>query len=283
MLAVRQLRQPRRQPRRQAGRLLARSPAPPAPPTTLCLHLPLTCTAPLQYEDALEQAQKAYDLMLSERSPAAALGSPACIAARVPQCCRWHRSCRACCGCAVPASARLQPVAAPPSPCTCLPADYFGDDSADAAFHGIRLGISLVGARARAPRGPSHAPLAGCCCCMPARPNGQPLSTAAPAAVSGGDMDKAQALLVYGGSCAQHNLQIFWERLQEMEAAGQDSGVRRRRRPRGSLHSPTRRRLRALACCTHLRTPSPYTHNTAGPGNQRKEADGFACRMQLLC
>ncbi|KAL4457514.1 hypothetical protein ABPG75_012379 [Micractinium tetrahymenae] len=81
-----------------------------------------------QYDAALEQAQAAYDLMLS----------------------------------------------------------YFGPESADAAFHGIRLGISLV--------------------------------------VSGTDLDRAQELLMYGGSCAQHNLEIFWKRLQEMEAAGQEPG-----------------------------------------------------------
>lgn len=81
-----------------------------------------------QYDAALEQAQAAYDLMLS----------------------------------------------------------YFGPESADAAFHGIRLGISLV--------------------------------------VSGTDLDRAQELLMYGGSCAQHNLEIFWKRLQEMEAAGEEPG-----------------------------------------------------------
>ena len=33
-------------------------------------------------------------------------------------------------------------------------------------------------------------------------------------------MDAAQQLLVMGGTCAQHNLEIFWGRLQELEAAG---------------------------------------------------------------
>lgn len=60
---------------------------------------------------------------------------------------------------------------------------YFGENSADAAFHGIRVGISLV--------------------------------------ATGKELDEAQTLLVYGGSCAQHNLEIFWKRLQELEAEGE--------------------------------------------------------------
>ena len=45
-------------------------------------------------------------------------------------------------------------------------------------------------------------------------------------AVGGGDLERAQELLIYGGTAAQHNLEIFWNKCQELEAAGQDPGVR---------------------------------------------------------
>jgi hypothetical protein len=82
---------------------------------------------------------------------------------------------------------------------------HFGEDSADAAFHGIRLGISLI--------------------------------------CNNEELDRAQELLVYGGQCAQHNLEIFWNRLQESEKAGQPPEML------GELALSTKKLMIALAEC----------------------------------
>ncbi|KAI3436544.1 hypothetical protein D9Q98_005960 [Chlorella vulgaris] len=80
---------------------------------------------------------------------------------------------------------------------------HFGEQSADAAFHGIRLGISLIG--------------------------------------TCGDMDRAQSLLMMGGATAQHNLQLFWNRLQELEAEGNPAAE--------ELGMQTKKLMVALAEC----------------------------------
>ena len=41
-----------------------------------------------------------------------------------------------------------------------------------------------------------------------------------PPAVTSGDLDRAQELLVYGGATAQHNLELFWTRLQVRGGVG---------------------------------------------------------------
>ena len=44
-------------------------------------------------------------------------------------------------------------------------------------------------------------------------------------AVGGGDLDRAQELLARGGACSAGNLEIFWQKCQDMTAAGQDATV----------------------------------------------------------
>jgi hypothetical protein len=109
-----------------------------------------------EYEGALEQAQAAYDLMLGRcmlalLQPGQASKLPAAYDLRLragcvpPHCIlSWlplppakpPQPALLCCAQPAPCLGLLLPAAA---------AAYFGPDSADAAFHGIRLGISLAG------------------------------------------------------------------------------------------------------------------------------------------
>jgi hypothetical protein len=109
------------------------------------------------YEGALQQSQAAYDLMLGgccSTMPAAAhvvcCAWPAVCDANKPlapfsfrtlhhmvSMLAAHKNSPACPALLCPTWPLLGPAVAA--------AAYFGPDSADAAFHGIRLGISLVG------------------------------------------------------------------------------------------------------------------------------------------
>ena len=53
-------------------------------------------------------------------------------------------------------------------------------------------------------------------------------------AVGGGDLDRAQELLARGGACSASNLEVFWQRCQNMTAAGQDATVRACRQQGGA-------------------------------------------------
>lgn len=76
-------------------------------------------------------------------------------------------------------------------------------------------------------------------------------------------MDRAQSLLMMGGATAQHNLQLFWNRLQELEAEGnpaaEELGMQTKKLV-GSWWAKPRRDilLRCLSCLvSHIWHVSP--------------------------